>query len=214
MRTEAFIPDWPGEKQHAAQLANTVARFCPTRILDDPDDYFNAQWEKARAQATGDILFWCMADVILPTNFVEMYSGMEQVMGRGDVGWWAPDIAWTCYVYDKKDLWEVQPDVYQVPNTDSLCFAIRKDVIEKMPHIDPSISFMWGMDFLAIATARLMGLKTVRDYRFRAQHPNNTGYSIPKASGGADIMMAQYPQVLRNEIVRLTNESNRLKRLS
>jgi hypothetical protein len=181
-------------------------------VLNDPNDFFNAQWEKARSQFTGDILFWCMADVTLPKNFRLMYGEGSYLMSRPDIGWWAPDIAWTSYIYDKSDLKQVEPEVYEVPNTDSLCFMIRKDVIDAMPHIDPKVSFMWGMDITAIATARLLGLKVVRDYRFKAEHPNCTGYSIPAAGAGMDPMFRSMTPQLREEASRVEADVRRLRR--
>jgi hypothetical protein len=187
MRVQAFIPNWPGPKQHADQLMQIISAYCPTTILNDPNDYFNAQWARARESFTGDVLLWVMADVTLPEDFAGMYATATKVMERGDVGWYAPDIAWTSYIYDKADLrpvggeHSIYNDVYEVPNTDSLYFMISRDVIDAMPHIDPKVSFMWGMDITAIATARLRGLKVVRDYKFKAHHPNSTGYDIPRA---------------------------------
>ena len=212
MNVEAFIPDWPGPKQHAKELRNIVDGYCPTTILDDPADYFNAQWRKASNVLNADILLWIMADVTLPEKFGTVFREMVRIMNRGDIGWYAPDIAWTCYIYDEKDLQAIEPRIYNVPNTDSLCFAIRADVVRKMPFIDPAISYMWGMDFAAIATARLMGLKTVRDYRFKAAHPNSTGYDIPKASREMEKLAQGYSTELRTEIKRLVVEVEQLKR--
>lgn len=209
---QAFIPDWPGPKQHAAELANQVARHYPTRILDDPTEYFNAKWNRACDLFTGDVLLWVMADVTLPADYELMFKEMECVMERGDVGWYAPDVAWTGFIYDKKDLTLVESEIYEVPNTDSLCFAIRADVIKAMPHIDPELCFMWGMDFAAILTAQRMGLKVVRDYKFKAQHPNSTGYDIDKASLGMKRLFESFESSFQEEMRQLVNRANRLKR--
>ena len=175
MIVQAFIPDWPGPKQHAVEINDVVSMRYPTKILNDPSDYFNAQWNKACQQFTGNILLWVMSDIKLPKNFFRMCDEMERLMAREDIGWYAPDVAWTSYIYDKESLPIVEPEVCEVPNTDSLLFAVRADVIKEMPFIDPGICFMWGMDVLASTTIRLMGLKMIRDYRFKAEHPNNTG---------------------------------------
>jgi hypothetical protein len=71
---------------------------------------------------------------------------------------------------------------------------------------------MWGMDFIAIATARLMGLKVVRDYRFKAYHPNSTGYDIPRASSEMAAVIAACPPAHQEEIGRLLAEDNYLKK--
>lgn len=212
VKVQAFIPDWPGPKQHAAELANKTSRIYPTRILDDPSEYFNAQWQRACKELTADVLLWVMADVTFPFEFSTMCSEMERVMARGDIGWYAPDVAWTGFIYDKKDLKIVEPEVYEVPNTDSLCFAIRADVVRNMPSIDPKTCFMWGMDFTAILTAQRMGLKVVRDYRFKVQHPNSTGYDIDEASLGMKKLFESFEPSFREEMKQLINRTNNLKR--
>lgn len=211
MKVECFIPDWPGLKQNAGAIANMTARLCPTTILDDPRDYFNAQWEKARKKFTGDVLLWVMADVLLPDNFPQMYQDMIKIMSRGDVGWYAPNVDWTAFIYDKNTLKELENDIYEVPNTDSLCFAIRGDIVREMPYIDHELCFMWGMDFTAVATANLMGYKIVRDYKYKVLHPNDTGYDIDKASYGMKCLFESYSEKLRNEINKFITIANKLK---
>ncbi len=76
---------------------------------------------------------------------------------------------------------------------------MRGDLVRNMPYINPALSFMWGMDVTAIAAARLMGLKVVRDYRFKAGHPNSTGYSIPKAGEGMIPLFATYTREMQEE---------------
>jgi hypothetical protein len=212
MRVQAFIPNWPGPKQHASELAGIIREFCPVTVLDDPNDYFNAQWEKARAAFTGDILLWAMADVQLPNKFDEMFGEGRYMLSRPDVGWYAPDIDWTSYIYDQADLAQVDRGIFEVPNTDSVLFMIRRDVIDAMPHIDPQVSFMWGMDITAIATARLMNLKVVRDYKFKAGHPNNTGYDISRAGKEMIPMFNAMSPELREEARRVEADVRRLRR--
>ena len=77
MIVQAFIPDWPGPKQHAVEINDVVSMRYPTKILNDPSDYFNAQWNKACQQFTGNILLWVMSDIKLPKNFFRMCDEME-----------------------------------------------------------------------------------------------------------------------------------------
>lgn len=216
VKIEAFIPDWPGAHvNYTAQYANLLARRYQTRILDNPDDYFNAQWQKAREQFTGDVLLWVMSDVTLPPQYDVMLSEMERVMARGDIGWYAPDVAWTSFTYNKAELRVVEPEIYEVPNTDSLLFAVRGDVVRKMPFIDPKLCFMWGMDVTASTVIRQMGLKMVRDYRFKAHHPNSTGYNIDQASAEMGKLFAYYEETdprFAGEVRQSIDDMNRLKR--
>ncbi len=213
VKIEAFIPDWPGPKQHAAEIYRQVSPRYPTTILNDPTEYFNAQWARARSLFTGDVLLWVMADIDLPPTYPQMFQEMERVMARGDVGWYAPDVAWTSFIFDKSTLPQMEPEIYEVPNTDSVCFAVRGDVVRAMPYIDPKLCFMWGMDFTAILTAHLMGLKIVRDYRFKVHHPNNTGYNIQQASAGMRALFEgdSFEPHFKAEMVKWIEKTNRLK---
>ena len=213
MRIEAFVPDWPGPKQHAAYIASTLGKRYPTHTLNDPTEYFNAQWMRARIMFTGDVLLWVMADAILPANFDEMCGEMERVMARGDVGWYAPNLEWTSFIFNKEALPQLEAGIYEVPNTDSVCFAVRGDVVRAMPHIDPKLCFMWGMDFTAILTAHLMGLKIVRDYRFKIGHPNSTGYDIQEASVGMRRLFEgdSFEPSFKTEMEKWIEKTNKLK---
>ena len=221
---QAYVPSWPGPKQHAQSTAEIIQPFCPVTILDNPDDYFNAQFDKAKRRFLNirwnwnedslkeSAMLWVMADVWPPQDFAGMFAAGCAALSRPDVGWYAPDVEWTGYIYDKKDLNELTPGVFEVPNTDSLCCMIRGDVVAQMPFIDPEVSYVWGMDFIAIATARLMGLTAVRDYRFKAEHPNDTRYDIDKASQSMKPLFAGLKPELRAEIEFLMRETSRLRR--
>jgi len=214
MKIQAFVPSWPSKRSlnTDAIVAAVSARY-PTTVLSDPDDYFNAQWQKARDQFTGDVLLWIMADAQLPDNLGGMFTEMERMMKRGDIGWYAPDIEWTSYIYQKKHLKLVEHEVYEVPNTDSVVFAIRADVIKKMPLIDPAVCFMWGMDVFASTVIRNMGLKMVRDYKFKVGHPNNTGYDIEQASSEMGRLFRSLEPDFREQVQETIDVINSLKRL-
>jgi hypothetical protein len=213
MNVQCFIPDWPGEKQHAGQIYDIVQKIYPTTILNDGKDFFNAQWEKARNLCTADILLWIMADAILPENFPSMCQQMHRIMSRGDIGWYAPDVDWTSYIYDRADLAEIEPGVCVVPNTDSILFGIRADVAKATPFIDPEKCYMWGMDFTAIVTAERMNLKTVRDYNFKVGHPKTTGYDIDRASLEMKHLFENFPKDFQDNVNRRIAWCNRLKRI-
>jgi len=142
-----------------------------------------------------------------------MFTEMERMMKRGDIGWYAPDIEWTAYIYQKKHLNLVEHEVYEVPNTDSVVFAIRADVIKKMPLIDPAVCFMWGMDVFASTVIRNMGLKMVRDYKFKVGHPNNTGYDIEQASSEMGRLFMSLEPDFREQVQETIDVINSLKRL-
>lgn len=221
---QAYVPSWPGKKQHAQSTAEIIEQCCPTVILDNPEHFFNQQWDEARRRFLNNrwnwnedslkesALLWVMSDVWPPDDFKGMFQAGCDLLSNAGVGWYAPNVAWTSYIYDRKDLQQLSPGIYEVPNTDSLCCMIRGDVVAAMPFIDYNVSFMWGMDFVAIATARLLGLKAVRDYRFDARHPNSTGYDIDKASQGMKEMLEGFSPELRKEIDYLMKRVDEIRK--
>lgn len=183
VKIEGYVPDWPGAKQHGKATANILRRFCPVTILDNPDHYFTQQWERARGlfDATdADILLWVMADVWPPINIDEMLPEIERLMA-GPVGVYAPQVRWTCWQFPLDSIKNFEPDIYEVPCGDMLCWAVRRDVLTATPHCDPSINWVGtGIDWSVSTAARQMGVKNVKDYRFTATHPLHTAYWSPE----------------------------------
>ena len=188
MKVQAFIPTWPGDKQHPEEIVQIVSPCCEVCVMDNPEHYFNDQWEEMRNKFTGDIMLWIMADVTLH-SFPEMYKEMLRLMSRDDVGIYAPNVCWTGHVYDISKLIEIEPQVCEVAMTDMLCYAVRADVLSKLPRITTR-THGWGIEIFLTALATKMGRKTVRDYRFTVDHPNSTGYCIPEAASGMEELIA------------------------
>lgn len=191
VRVQAFIPTWPGDKQHPQDLVRTISPFCPVQVLDNPNHYFTEQWEEMRKYFCGDIMLWVMADVTLH-NFHQMYTECIRILSRNDVGIYAPNVCWTGHIYDMSTLEEIEPGVYDVPMTDVLCYAVRADVLDKLMHIDKDRhgKMGWGIELLLTVIAKRMGRKNARDYRFLVDHPNSTGYDIGEASEGMTALIA------------------------
>ncbi len=184
MKIQAYVPDWPGVKQHGRATADILSRFCPTVIIDDPalyvtNRYGALQWERGRnlfEESGADIMLWVMADVWPPINIDLMFLEMHRLL-IGRVGVYAPQVHWSCWQFPFELLIEVEPQIYEVPCADMMCWAIRKDVLESTPHCDPVNWHGTGIDFSVIAAARLLGLKAIKDYRFVAGHPLQTDCS-------------------------------------
>src|ERR1700674_159523 len=182
MKVQAFIPSWPGDKQRPEELVKIMSPYCETIVLDNPEHYFAEQWAEMRKRFTGDIMLWVMADVTLH-DFPEMYAECVRLLSRDDVGVYAPNVCWTGHIYDISKLKEVEPRVYEVSMTDMLCYAVRSDVLNQLMPISIRCHG-WGIELMLTVIANRMGRKTVRDYRFLVDHPNDTGYSIAEASEG------------------------------
>lgn len=184
MKIQAFIPTWPGEKQHPEILLKTISPFCEATVLDNPKHYFTEQWAEMRKRFSGDVMLWVMADAYL-FDFPVIYPEMTRLLSRDDVGIYAPNVCWTGHVYDISKLEKVDVGVYEVPMTDLLCYAVKADILNKMPPIKAR-SHGWGIEIVLTAIATKMGKKTVRDYKSTVGHPNSTNYFIPEAAAGME----------------------------
>jgi hypothetical protein len=191
VKVQAFVPSWPGEKQHPQELVNVMSPHCPVSVLDNPEHYFTEQWEEMRSKFFGSIMLWVMADVTLH-DFPKMYAECIRVLSRPDVGIYAPNVCWTGHIYDMSTLVKIEDGVYDVPMTDVLCYAVRSDVLEKLMHIrrEKHGKMGWGIELLLTVIAKRMGRKNARDYRFLVDHPNSTSYDIGEASEGMTALIA------------------------
>jgi hypothetical protein len=213
VRIQAFIPDWPGEKQHAKQTAALIETFCESvTILDDPKDYFTDQWEKARSLFTGDVLLWVMADVYPPDNVRAMFGDIEfWLRPESRIGIYAPNVEWTGQQLFTYKLREIHPNVYEVPAPEMLCWALKKDVLDTMPHVDPDVNRLgWGIEYLAVAAARSINQVAVRDYNFCAMHPNSTNYGNNTAGIQYDNWLNSLDSVWRKRVDEVVEERHRV----
>jgi hypothetical protein len=190
MKVQAFIPTWPGEKQHPDVLLKVISPFCEVTVLDNPDHYFTEQWEEMRRRFTGDVMLWVMADAHL-YDFPVIYKEMIRVLSRDDIGIYAPNVCWTGHVYDISKLEKVDIGVYEVPMPDLLCYAVKAEVLKQMPTVTTR-THGWGIEVVLTALAKRMGKKTVRDYKSTVGHPNSTGYNISEAASGMEAMVASF----------------------
>jgi hypothetical protein len=184
MKVQAFIPTWPGEKQHPATLHSIISPFCETTVLDNPEHYFTEQWSEMRKRFSGDVMLWVMADACL-YDFPNIYKEMLRMLSRDDIGIYAPNVCWTGHVYEISKLIHVDSSVYEVAMTDLLCYSVKKEILEKMPPVSAR-AHGWGIEILLTAIATKMGKKTVRDYKSTVGHPNSTNYHIPEAAAGME----------------------------
>lgn len=191
---QGFIPDWPGEKQHAEKIAEIIRPFCQSvTILDDPAAYMSEQWETARGKLDADILLWVMADVWPPLAFGQMMEQMDRFL-TWTVGVYSPRLKWCGWQYDPERLLKLEDMVCEVPVAEMLCTAVRRDVVEAMPHFDPAVNkFGWGIELAMTAAAWRQNLDVVWDYRYTAIHPKQTDYDSEAAARQLDAWIASLP---------------------
>ena len=217
MRVQAFIFNWLGAKQHADELERALGPLCPTTVVNSDDArradrpgwvhlggdaWFARQWNEALARFDADALFHVQADA-WHDDFAAVLRSCESWMERG-AGVWAPDVDWTAHKYDLGRLRALGPRAYEVPNTDCTCWAVRSDVLRACPPVDDRKNrFGWGIDYLACAVARRLGLLVVRDYALQVSHEKGMGYEARAARKQFRAMLRSLPRDLRGEVERL-----------
>jgi hypothetical protein len=212
---QCFIPNWLGTKQHAEGTASIIRPFCPVTILNNPEHYFTEQWEEARRLFTGDILLWVMADVWPPVDAEGMIKKIEFLFSRGgnNIGIYAPDIDWNGHQYDvtklKPTVYGWRAGMYEVPTAEMLIWALSKDVLDAMPHVDPKVNYLgWGIDYLGAAAAKFINKVAVRDYSFTATHPKSgPGYNPVEAT----TQMYRWMKTLEPDMLKLVVQGMMLR---
>jgi hypothetical protein len=225
VKLQAFVFNWPGSKQHAAELELLLDPYCEVAIINSDDAmrdvhrdwyhigedaFFSAQWNKAVELFHGDILFHIQADA-WPHNVDSMLDECVRYIRDRNVGVYGPNIDFTDLEFRRNALPRLDDNVYEVPATDETCWAISAEVLKAMPLADPAVSRLgWGMDFVASATARSMSRKVVRDYRFCVDHPKGRGYNEPQAREqwkryklGLEPDLRQTIEALERDVLRL-----------
>lgn len=174
----AFITSWPKVEYNAAKLREQLSPYSRVTMLDNPDWYFTEQWDAMLGQFVGDTMLWVMGDVTLPEDLLGLRTAIQAIMHRADIGVYGPDIDYTFHRWEKDTFKQLVPGVYAVPCGEPNCWAIDRRVIKALHPVNPKENYIgWGIDLQVAAQAELMGLETVRDYRFLVKHPKDTAYN-------------------------------------
>jgi hypothetical protein len=228
MKIQAFVFNWVGHEERAATLEQQLGGLCDARVINSDssvenrhpawqhvgdDAYFAAQWNKALELFDADVLFHIQADASFP-GFAGILERCRFAIGQRDCGIYAPNVDFTHWTYDRSRLKAIDAELFEVPQTDCTCWAIARELIERAPRVDPiSNKFGWGIDWMMMATARLLRKKVVRDYRFTLAHPQGTGYNTATATRLAQAMLDSFPEDLREmqELVKIDAERLRTR---
>lgn len=211
MKIQAFIPDWPGEKQHADALYSVMSPFCETTIIRTPRNFFTEQWNEARARFSGDVLLWVMADV-WTEQYPTFFARCKQFMERGDIAVYTSKICFTNHRFDTARLPKVEDDVYEVPCTDMLNWALHRDLLDVLPVLDPDKSECgWGIDFLTTVLSRRLGKKVVRDYSVLFSHKDSTCYNKTRAMQEMEWLFSTLDKSTVEEVRAVIAEGERLR---
>jgi hypothetical protein len=172
--------------------------------LDDTA-YFSAQWNKAIELFDADILFHIQADVEFD-NFEALFPRVASLWNKYNVGVYEPDIQVSIpwFRYDHLKLRSLEPNVFEIPMSDSTCWFISGDIVRKLPSIDISLNkYGWGISAVIAGLCRLNGRKCIRDYSFTFRHRTGRGYASEVAGRQRDAYINNLYLELRRETLEL-----------
>ncbi len=98
--------------------------------------YFTDQWNKALELFDGDVLFHIQADASYP-NFAAMFERCRFAVGLHNCGVDAPNVDYTKWEYNRRKLRRLNDDLLEVAQTDCTCWAISREVLDRLPPVDP-----------------------------------------------------------------------------
>jgi hypothetical protein len=221
MKFQAFVFNWVGHEQNAVALERSLSQLCESRVINSDSSvemchadwhhigdeaYFTEQWNTAVELFDADILFHIQADASF-SDFPDLFQRCRFAVERHNCGVYAPNIDFTNWEYDRRKLRRIDDDLLEVPQTDCTCWAISRKVLDRLPPVNSQVCrFGWGIDFLAIATARALNMRAARDYRFTVAHPRSTGYDSKEAGRQLHALLESLPTQLRREVLSLQKE--------
>jgi hypothetical protein len=158
-----------------------LAAAYPHWVTLNADAYFSEQWNKALELFAGDALFHIQADAF-SSDLAQMFSKYSSVREKHRIGVFEPHIDHTDQQYNVSGLRCLEPNMFEIPFTDSTCWFVHGDIVRHFSPIDLTVNrYGWGIDVMAAACCRLAGLRCVRDYTFTVTHPRGTGYEAENA---------------------------------
>jgi hypothetical protein len=220
MTVEAFIISWTGQHTNARSLAQTMSRLVDrvTVIYSDraklevsgagqwvqvPDDWFYGRKFKAILDRfAGTILLQITADVTC-SNWPLLIQCMGQRFREMDVGVWSPHISFSGSSLEKVSIGPVSDSsLHLVTSTDSIVWAMRADVAERMRRLDYVCNNVgWGIDVAAAMHSHAMGKLVLIDAGIEVEHPPGRGYNNELARQQAQAFLWQLS--LREQMQRL-----------
>jgi len=210
MRYHCFVFNWPGQQ---AKVVETCAqlRACghePTVINSaaapataprwhhiGADAFFSAQFNAALAlfrETTDEIFVHIQGDALCP-DWAGLLASATRHFDQYNYGVYAPNVNWTFYDADKVNVRKLEPDLYEVKNTDCTCWFIHRDLLRNFPFVDVTVNkFGWGIDSAVMHVAQKMRRKILRNYAYTVLHPRSRGYASTIADGEKNVYLQHF----------------------
>lgn len=217
MKIQCFIFTWNQFVKNAIDLENRLNKFGKTIVINSNvnekkdhwinlnDGYFAEQWNTlvSNIDSDTDFIFNTLADVNVD-DFDTIFSRFNYFSAKYDIGIYAPNVDYTYHKYNINLLNLLEDNVYEVPNTDCLCWFVNKDVVKNNLIFDINTNFYgYGVDWYYSAECVLQNKYILRDYNIKVTHPSHKNYDGDKANKCFDVWFQEQPITIRDTITDL-----------
>jgi hypothetical protein len=210
MTVEVFIISWTGQHANARSLAQAMSSLVDrvTVIYSDranlevsgvgqwvqvPDEWFYGRKFKAILDRfAGTILLQITADVTC-NNWPLLIRRMTERFRDMNVGVWSPHISFSGSSLEKVSIGPLDDaSLHLVTSTDSIVWAMRADVAERMRRLDYLRNNVgWGIDVAAAMHSHATGKLVLIDAGIEVEHPPGRGYNNKLARQQAQAFLRQ-----------------------
>lgn len=143
-------------------------------------DFFGRKFRRCLDLFLGDIFLLIHADTDFSDWPALVRRCAEGFAAVPELGVWSPDFTYTPWTTATVNIRPVDrlAGLVSVAQTDGIIFAMPASVIARLRHLDYDDNNMgWGIDFAAIAYARITGMLVCRDTTLTVTHQTSRGYS-------------------------------------
>lgn len=197
-----FILSWPGFEERTLEIEKSLAMLKhPITVLYNPapeavrpvykrwkifapESRFGSKFEFAITSHRPQVYLFIAADTDADSwaNLVE--ACISAFSNNNNIGVWTPKIDnsyWKLRI-TQIGVAQAHDDLVEVISTDSIVWAISKNIRDRLVKLDYSNSvFGWGIDVVSAAFAHTMNLRVVCDTSISVNHRKTTTYSVPVA---------------------------------
>lgn len=154
-----------------------------TIVRRPSSDYYSHLWNVAVRRSKAPIFGIITADAELPDAGALASRLIDFFNSAGERGWiYAPDVDYTVWRYQRDKLTPVHRSCYEVPNTDSTCWFMRRACALAIGAVDTSVNKLgYGIDLLGALLCAELGKLCVRDYAVEVIHPPTKNYDDGQA---------------------------------
>ena len=201
MKIQPFIFNWRGQFDSTLKIERDLKNIFEEVVVINSDDenkkdewtnigeqsYFAHQFLKAIDLFDGDVFLHVQGDIVFD-QWPQLVDSAQKYYEEFHWGIYAPNVDYTWYSAQNADVDTIEfrkyPNLKVVSNPDCTVWFIHRDIVNELKNINIDLSFVrigWGLDLILCANSFLQNRLVIRDYDFKVQHPQGTGYSQSEA---------------------------------